>query len=133
MEAFIIDNAVCIGMGVEEEVQQLRNQFRMLKERYDTVLEKADTISSDTGNKDIKINILEKEIEDFKETFEQELDLLEDEIERVDEMREDVGKMLGKVVKEGKVERVENRIDTQDYEDLVTRKEFRKLVRRRLE
>ena len=133
MEAFIIDNAVRIGMGVEEEVQQLRNQFRMLKERYDTVLEKADTISSDTGNKDIKINILEKEIEDFKETFEQELDLLEDEIERVDEMREDVGKMLGKVVKEGKVERVENRIDTQDYEDLVTRKEFRKLVRRRLE
>lgn len=119
-------------MSVSEELEELRNQFRILHSRYKDLVVKSDTIGSNLGKKEIHINIFNKELETFKAETRIKLDHIKNEMQDIMDLQKNVSRNFNNIVKQGRVNKVKARIDNQDYENLISRKQFIKILNQSL-
>lgn len=119
-------------MSISQELEQLQNQFRMLHNRYKNLVVKSDDISSNLGKKQVHINIFNKELETFKTETTVKLKNIKQEIQEILHLQKNVSRKFSNIVKQGRVNKIQSRIDNQDYENLVSRKQFIRMVKQSL-
>lgn len=119
-------------MSISQEVKELQDQFRLLHERYKDLVQRSDAIGQNLSRKQVQTNIFKREVNLFTQDIYEKLQDVNKELIHTTNLHDKVSRKFSNVVKIGRAEKVRLRIENQNYENLIGRKEFKRMIKRRL-
>ncbi len=104
------------------------DQTSMILHRYNKLAELEEKIQKDLIKRNDTLNKHKSDVAKDVSYLKEETDKLKEKVRELQKLQRNVAKHFKEIIKKDKFYRLEKRIDSQNYEELVSREEFLRMI-----